>query len=69
MNDTLITVLVALVLGIVLGLILSFPIMLLWNSFLVPAIPALKEIGWMQAWGILILCQILGKTNIEFKKD
>jgi hypothetical protein len=48
---------------LVLGLLLSFPVMLLWNACLVPAIPAIMEIGWLQAWGILVLFGILFKPN------
>lgn len=48
---------------IVLGLILSLPVMWLWNACLVAAIPGIKEIGWLQAWGILILCGLLFKNK------
>ena len=50
-----------LALMVIFGLLLSLPVMLLWNIALVPAIPGLAEIGWLQAWGILILCNILIK--------
>jgi hypothetical protein len=52
-----------LTIALVVGLILSLPVMLLWNYFLVDAITGVKEIGWMQAWGILVLCGLLFKTN------
>ena len=48
---------------IVLGLILSLPVMWLWNGVLIAAIPGIKEIGWLQAWGILILCGLLFKSS------
>ena len=48
---------------VVLGLILSLPVMWLWNACLVAAIPGIKEIGWLQAWGILILCGLLFKNS------
>jgi hypothetical protein len=48
---------------VVLGLILSLPVMWLWNACLVAAIPGIKEIGWLQAWGILILCGLLFKSS------
>jgi len=48
---------------VVLGLILSLPVMWLWNACLVAAIPGIKEIGWLQAWGILILCGLLFKNT------
>lgn len=69
MSDTPILFGAALVATVILGLILSFPVMLLWNSCLVPAVPAVAEIGWLQAWGIMILVGLLTKSNIEFKKD
>lgn len=46
----------------ILSLILSFPVMWLWNSCLVDAIYGIKEIGWLQAWGILILSGLLFKS-------
>lgn len=48
---------------VVLGLIVSLPVMWLWNACLVAAIPGIKEIGWLQAWGILILCGLLFKNS------
>lgn len=48
---------------VVLGLILSLPVMWLWNACLVAAIPGIKEIGWLQAWGILVLCGLLFKNS------
>jgi hypothetical protein len=51
-----------------LGLLFSLPVMLLWNAALVPAIPGLAEIGWLQAWGILILFGLLFKPTISSKE-
>lgn len=51
------------------GLLFSLPVMLLWNIALVPAIPGLAEIGWLQAWGILILCGFLFKPTITTKNS
>lgn len=45
------------------GLLFSLPVMWLWNYCLVAAIPGIKEIGWLQAWGILILCGLLFKNS------
>ena len=56
------------VLAIILGLILSLPIYLLWNSCLVPAVDGVHEIGWLQAWGLNILCTGLFKSSVEYKK-
>ena len=51
------------------GLLLSLPVMWLWNVALVPAIPGLAEIGWLQAWGILILCNFLFKPTVSNKSE
>lgn len=50
------------------GLLFSLPVMWLWNAALVPAIPGIKTIGWVQAWGILMLCGFLFKP-ITTSKD
>jgi Sec-independent protein secretion pathway component TatC len=63
------TVLVAVVaLIIAVGLLFSLPVMLLWNGCLVGAINGVNEITWLQAWGILVLCGLLFKTQLS-KKD
>ena len=49
------------------GLLFSLPVMLLWNAALVPAIPGIKTIGWLQAWGILMLCGFLFKPMTTSK--
>lgn len=56
------------VLIVLLGLFLSLPIWLLWNSCLVPAVDGVHEIGWLQAWGLNILCTGLFKSSLETKK-
>jgi hypothetical protein len=64
---------VTLILGVValvtiLGGLLAYPLMLLWNSCLVPAVPVLQEVTWLQMWGISILCGCLFKsTNVNSK--
>jgi len=42
-----------------LGFLLAWPVMALWNGCLVDAVTGVKEIGWLQAWGISILCGFL----------
>jgi hypothetical protein len=49
----------AIVVLVVLGFILSYPAMLLWNSCLVPAVPALQQVSWLQMWGISILFALI----------
>jgi hypothetical protein len=59
----------AFLLIVLFGLLLSLPVMLLWNLCLVPAIPGVLEIGWLQAWGILILCGFLFKPISSSKSN
>ena len=47
--------------------LLSWPVMELWNQCLVPAVEGIREIGWIQAWGISALCGVLFKANITQK--
>lgn len=51
------------------GLLFSLPVMWLWNAALVPAIPGLVKVGWLQAWGILILCGLLFKPTVSNNKE
>ncbi len=55
---------VVLVIALILliGLVLSIPMALLWNYSLVPAIPALQEVGILQMYGIYLLCVGLFKS-------
>lgn len=62
-------VLAAFALIVVVGLLVSLPVMLLWNMALVPAIPGLVKIGWLQAWGIMILCGFLFKPITNSKSS
>lgn len=50
---------------VVFGLLFSYPVMLLWNGCLVPAMDGVKEIGLLQAWGLMILFGILFKSTIN----
>lgn len=59
---------IVLAIVVVVGLLLSFPLMLLWNACLVPAVSGLSEITWLQAWGILIASNLLFKST-SYKKD
>jgi len=47
------------------GFLLSWPVYMLWNGCLVGAVDGVKEITWMQAWGINVLCSILFKTTVS----
>lgn len=61
--DRLITVLFALAFIVCLSFVLSWPVMALWNGCLVDAVTGVKEITWMQGWGISILCSFLFGTS------
>jgi hypothetical protein len=59
------TVLIMMILTVVFfGLLLSLPVMLLWNYALVGAIVGVNQIGWWQAWGIMVLCGFLFKSSV-----
>ena len=62
----------AIVVGIatmlLLSFVLSWPVMMLWNGCLVGAIDGVKEVTWLQAWGLQFLFSLLFKTAIT-KKD
>lgn len=53
---------------IVIGLVLALPVMWLWNGCLVGAVAGVTEIGWLQAWGINVLCGMLFKSSIKESK-
>ena len=61
---------IGLVLALVLvSFLLAWPVMMLWNGCLVGAIDGVREIGWLQAWGLQFLFGILFKTTVTTKKD
>lgn len=47
-----------------LGMLMSLPIYWLWNDCLVGAIDGVKEITWLQSWGLYVLCNFLFKSNV-----
>lgn len=48
--------------------LLSWPVMMLWNECLVPAVEGTREIGWLQAWGIQFLFGMLFKSTATKKE-
>jgi hypothetical protein len=48
--------------------LLAWPVMELWNGCLVPAVDGVKQIGWLQAWGLQFLINMLFKVSIVNKK-
>jgi hypothetical protein len=47
------------------GLLSALPVMWLWNGCLVPAVSGVHEIGWIQAWGINVLCAFLFQSSVS----
>jgi len=50
-----------------LSFLLAWPVMMLWNGCLVPAVEGVKEIGWLQAWGLQFLVNMLFKLSVTNK--
>lgn len=48
--------------GVLLSFLLSWPVWMLWNGCLVGAVDGVREITWLQAWGITVLCAFLFKS-------
>ena len=49
--------------------LISYPLMLLWNMTLVPALPFLGQVTWLQMWGIYVLTNALfNATDFSAKK-
>lgn len=41
----------------------SWPVYMLWNGCLVDAVTGVREVTWLQAWGITVLCSFLFKPS------
>ena len=54
--------------SLLLSFLLAWPVMELWNQCLVPAVEGVKEIGWLQAWGLQFLVNVLFRVSVT-KKD
>ena len=50
-----------------LSFLMSWPVYMLWNGCLVDAITGVREVTWLQAWGICMLCSFLFKSTVETK--
>ena len=57
--DALIKLIATILAVLLVGFLFSYPAMLLWNGCLVPAIPALAPVTWMQMYGIQVMLSIL----------
>jgi len=41
----------------------SWPVYMLWNGCLVDAVTGVREVTWLQAWGLTVLCSFLFKST------
>jgi hypothetical protein len=54
--------------SLLLSFLLAWPVMELWNGCLVPAVEGVNQIGWLQAWGLQFLVNMLFRISAT-KKD
>ena len=52
---------------VLLSFLLSWPVYMLWNGCLVDAVTGVKEVTWLQAWGLNLLSGIMFKATINTK--
>jgi hypothetical protein len=52
-----------------LSFLLSWPVMALWNGCLVGAVEGVKEIGWLQAWGLQFMLNLMFKVKFSTKEN
>jgi hypothetical protein len=50
---------------LLLSFLLSWPVYMLWNGCLVDAVTGVKEVTWLQAWGLNVLTGIMFKTTVR----
>ena len=62
-------IVIAIVGVLLLSFLLSWPVYMLWNGCLIDAVPAFKEVTWLQAWGISALCSCLFKSHTSNTKQ
>jgi hypothetical protein len=61
--DKLFIVLGGIVFLVFVSFLLSWPVYMLWNGCLVDAVEGVKEVTWLQAWGLNFLFGIMFKPN------
>jgi hypothetical protein len=50
---------------LLISFLLSWPVYMLWNGCLVDAVTGVKEVSWLQAWGLNLLAGIMFKTTVN----
>ena len=63
--EKLIVVVVSIATLVFISFLMSWPVMMLWNGCLVDAVNVVKPVGWLQAWGITIMCGLLFKSVVS----
>lgn len=66
MNENVTKFILAIILSIALQLLLAYPLMVLWNEALVPAISGVHEISWIQAWFLQVMVTLLVRSEVKF---
>jgi hypothetical protein len=66
-TEALATFVMGMALVVVFSAILALPVWWLWNSCLVGAVTIVKEVDFMTAWGISLLCSFLFKPPTSSK--
>ena len=61
MSEALAKLIGALIGVVLVGFLTSYPLMILWNECLVPALPMIEKVGWIQMWGITVLVSSMCK--------
>ena len=56
-------IVVTLVGVVALSFLLSWPVYMLWNGCLVDAVTGVKQVTWLQAWGLTYLFSLLFKAT------
>ena len=55
--------------AVLLALIMAWPVQLLWNSCLVPAVNPINEITFLQALGINLLASLMFNSGVRSKSS
>ena len=58
----------AILLVVTLSFLLSWPVMVLWNECLMPAVDGVHEVTWLQAWGLSVLAGFLFNKTTTVKE-
>jgi hypothetical protein len=54
--------------GIGLSALLAWPVQFLWNHVMTQIFWGLRDISFLQAWGLSLLCGLLFKSSVRSEK-